>query len=244
MNFLARPTRCGFAFDMNSESSKCHKLPRVDHIIWGKGFMTDNRPTGSAHIEPLALDYMGEIQDIIDAAQEANGYVPTSIRIMAQKPNILNAFTNLIDTVLRQKSELNQEMKWLTAYAVSMSAGCRYCQAHTAANGTKHGMLIQKTREILNYRQSTLFSEPERSVVEFALAAGEVPNAVERSHFDELRRHFNQGQIIEIVSVIALFGWLNRWNDTFASDLEATPLAFAEENLADLGWTVGKHTAN
>jgi len=206
--------------------------------------MTDNRPTGSAHIEPLALDSMGEMQEIIDAAQKASGYVPTSIRIMAHKPAILSAFSNLIDAVLRQKSELSQEVKWLTAYAVSTAAGCRYCQAHTAANGVKHGILIEKTPDILNYRQCALFSEPERSVVEFALAAGEVSNAMEGRHFNELRRHFTEGQIIEIAAVISLFGWLNRWNDTFASDLEGPPLAFAEKNLSDLGWIVGKHTTN
>jgi hypothetical protein len=56
-----------------------------------------------------------------------------------------------------------------------------------------------------------------------------------------LRRHFSSGAIVEIVSVISLFGWLNRWNDTLASDLEASPLAFAAVKLADRGWTPGKH---
>jgi len=41
--------------------------------------------------------------------------------------------------------------------------------------------------------------------------------------------------------VISLFGWLNRWNDTMASDLEPAPLAFAGAHLVARGWSAGKH---
>ena len=106
------------------------------------------------------------------------------------------------------------------------------------------GLAVEKSQEILNYRDSPLFSDAERAVIEFGLAAGEVPNATERAHFDALRKHFTQGEIVELVSVISLFGWLNRWNDTFASDLEDAPRAFATEKLAARGWDVGKHAAD
>jgi uncharacterized peroxidase-related enzyme len=205
--------------------------------------MADRKPTGSAHVEPLGFDELAEVEDIISVAREASGYVPTSMRIMAHKPDILRAFGGLIGAIMRTETELPMETKWLTAHAVSTSAGCVYCQAHTAANGGKKGLAFEKTRELLNYRASPLFNESERAVIEFGLAAGEVPNATNRGHFDELRKHFTQGQIVEMVSVISLFGWLNRWNDTFASDLEDAPRAFAAENLGERGWEVGKHAA-
>ncbi|MDZ7727690.1 MAG: hypothetical protein U5Q44_05530 [Dehalococcoidia bacterium] len=43
------------------------------------------------------------------------------------------------------------------------------------------------------------------------------------------------------MGVISLFGWLNRWNDTMATDLEEEPLAFAQEHLGGAGWAAGKH---
>lgn len=55
--------------------------------------------------------------------------------------------------------------------------------------------------------------------------AGLSANAVEDRHFDDLRRFYNDDQLAEIVAVIALFGFLNRWNDTLATDLEARPRA-------------------
>lgn len=205
--------------------------------------MTDKKPTSSAHVEPLGLDELAEVEDIISVARQASGYVPTSMRIMAHKPDILRAFGGLIGAIMRTETELPMETKWLTAHAVSTSAGCVYCQAHTAANGGKKGLPTEKLQELLNYRASPLFNDSERAVIEFGLAAGEVPNATTRGHFDELRKHFTQGQIVEMVSVISLFGWLNRWNDTFASDLEDAPRAFAAENLGERGWEVGKHAA-
>ena len=56
-----------------------------------------------------------------------------------------------------------------------------------------------------------------------------------------LKLFFDEDQILEIVGVICLFGWLNRFNDTLATKLEDGPLVFATDNLQDSGWKVGKH---
>ncbi|MEM7483470.1 MAG: carboxymuconolactone decarboxylase family protein, partial [Acidobacteriota bacterium] len=68
--------------------------------------------------------------------------------------------------------------------------------------------------------------------------------AVTDADFAELRRHFDEVQIIELVGVVALFGFLNRWNATLATELEGPPRAFAEERLAPFGWDPGQHTAD
>ena len=195
----------------------------------------------TARITPLDSDQAGEVRDILDLAQNFGGYVPTSLRIMAHKPGILRAFSGLIQAVMRMPGEVPIELKWLTAHAVSSAAGCRYCQAHTAANGAKAGLETAKVQALLVYAESPVFSAAERAVIALAWAAGEVPNAATRTHFDALREHFSDGAIVEIVAVIALFGWLNRWNDTLASDLEPSPLTFARDALAGRGWEVGKH---
>lgn len=195
---------------------------------------------GAAHVAPLALDDVAEVQDIIDMAQQVGGYVPTSLRIMARKPAILRAFAGLRDAVMRAPGEVGPDLRWLAAHAVSASAGCLYCQAHTAANGAKAGIAVEKIEALAAYESSPHFSAAERAVIAIGLAAGQVPNAAGADHFDALRRHFSEEAIVEIVAVLSLFGWLNRWNDTFASDLEDQPLAFAAEHLGG-GWSAGKH---
>jgi hypothetical protein len=53
-----------------------------------------------------------------------------------------------------------------------------------------------------------------------------------------------QAQIIDIVTVIALFGFLNRFNDTMATELEAPPIEAGSRFLAQQGWTVGSAPAD
>jgi len=204
-----------------------------------------NAPRGkdaaTAHVTPLTDGELAGVQEVIDLARKFSGYVPTSLRIMARKPAILRAFQGLLTAVMRDPGDVPAELKWLIAHAVSASAGCRYCEAHTAANSTKAGLPVAKIEALMEYETSPVYSPAERAAVALALAAGQVPNAATRQHFDALRLHFSDGDIVEMVAVISLFGWLNRWNDTFASDLEAAPLGFATTHLRPLGWSAGKH---
>lgn len=57
--------------------------------------------------------------------------------------------------------------------------------------------------------------------------AAMAPNTVEAKHMNGLSKHFSERQVIEVVAVISLFGFLNRWNDTMAITLENSPKSFA-----------------
>ena len=94
---------------------------------------------------------------------------------------------------------------------------------------------------VLGFEESPLFSAAERAALALALAAGSVPNESGPDHFARLREHFTERQIVQIVGVIALFGFLNRWNDTMATELEAMPNEFAATALGAIDWQVGKH---
>jgi alkylhydroperoxidase family enzyme len=59
----------------------------------------------------------------------------------------------------------------------------------------------------------------EKAAMDFASAAASVPNAVTDELIVQLRQHWDDGQIVEIMAVIALFGFLNRWNDSMATPL-------------------------
>ena len=65
-----------------------------------------------------------------------------------------------------------------------------------------------------------------------------VPNEVEED-FNVLKQFYDDGQIVEIVATIGLFGYLNRWNDTMATQIEVVPGNVAKRTLSD--WQEGKH---
>ncbi len=67
------------------------------------------------------------------------------------------------------------------------------------------------------------------------------PNAVEAKYMNGSSKHVSERQVIEVVAVIPLLGFLNRWNDTMATTLENSPESFAADQLASQGWDAGKH---
>jgi uncharacterized peroxidase-related enzyme len=123
----------------------------------------------------------------------------------------------------------------------STAAGCRYCQAHTAAHASHLGVDADKIEALWDFERDERFSDAERAALRLARDAAQVPNAVDEEHFAELRQFYDDEQIVQIVATISLFGYLNRWNDTMATTLEPTPLAFATEHLVTRGWTADKH---
>jgi len=113
--------------------------------------------------------------------------------------------------------------------------------AHTAESAHHASVEDRKISAIEQFETSPLFTEAERVALRFAERAAEVPNAVTDEDFAALRQHYSDQEIVEIVSVISYFGFLNRWNDTFGTELEASPLDFAEAVLSETGWSPGKH---
>ena len=113
--------------------------------------------------------------------------------------------------------------------------------AHTAGASLRLGIDEKKFDAVWDYASSPLFSGADRVAIEFTVAASSQPNAVTDELFARMREHWSEDQIVEIAGVIALFGFLNRWNDTMATPLEEEPIEIGNKHLAKKGWSVGKH---
>lgn len=195
-----------------------------------------------SRVKPLTDEELVDYQDIMAPSKQRLGFIPNSQRVMARKPELLEAFNALGKAVNNQTDgSIPASLKYMIANAASLSAGCMYCVAHTGGGTERTGIDAQKIAAIWEFETSDLFSESERSALRFAQAAAAVPNMATDEDFADLRKHFDDYQIVEIVAVISMFGFLNRWNDTMATALEEEPIEFAEKNLAEKGWTAGKH---
>ena len=58
---------------------------------------------------------------------------------------------------------------------------------------------------------------------------------------ENMRKHWDEGEVVEILGVIALFGYLNRWNDSMGTQLEEQAAKDGDKYLAEKGWSRGKH---
>lgn len=169
------------------------------------------------------------------------GFVPSSIRTMAHVPSIFEGFLGLVPKVLGT-DVIPSELVNLVSLVTSNASGCRYCQAHTGATAAHQGSDPAKIAAAWEFETSDLFSDAERAALRLAFHAGVTPNEATEGDFAELKKHYSTEQIVAIVAVIALFGWLNRWNDTMATQLEEEPMTFASQSLSGQGWEIGKHT--
>jgi len=180
-------------------------------------------------------EHFKELQDIFSAVESSMGYLPNAYLTMAEKPELLKAFSNLAMTVFMSK-DIDIGTKQLIALASSLSSGCKYCQAHTSHGAERAGVQEEKILDILRYSDSKKYTEGEKALLDLAFASGRTPNQTTKEHFNNLEKYYSKAEIIDIVSVISLFGYLNRWNDTMGTILEDVPEEFVENKLKPLGW--------
>lgn len=193
------------------------------------------------HIPPIPREDLEQYEPVFQGAETVMGFVPSSIRTMAHVPAIFEGFMGLVPNVLNN-GVIDGELVNLISLVTSTASGCRYCQAHTGATASHQGSDPAKIAAAWEFETSELFSDAERAALRLAYHGGVTPNAATDEDFDELKKYYSTEQIVAIVAVIALFGYLNRWNDTMATQLEDEPNAFASSAFADAGWAVGKHT--
>ena len=195
-----------------------------------------------ARISPAPPGQFAQVADTMERWQKTKGYPPNSWLTMVRRPGVFRAYRDLHTAVMMDEGEVPRALKFMVAHAVSHAGGDPYSAAHNAENAAHiAGVPIEKVEALTRFDESPLFTPAERAALDLARAAGACPPAVTDAHFAELRKHYGENAIIEIVSVIALLGWLNRWNVTLATPLEERAAAFACRHLAPSGWTPGAH---
>jgi len=159
---------------------------------------------------------------------------------MEHWPELRETWNKMIQLTMPER-EVSRELKQLVFTVASLASGCRHCQSHGAYHLHKIGVPDEKIQALWSFETSDLFTDAERAALRLAMAAGVAPNATEPENFAEMREHFTNIQIIEILAVISVGGYLNRWNDTIATVTDQESIDFADQVLRPVGWEPGKH---
>ena len=182
-----------------------------------------------------------ELQKLVAFYNETLGFCPNSVMTMHHRPIIATSFIEMNKAVMENKGRVTSALKRLIGYISSYTAGCNYCQAHTIRAAERYGAEAAQLENIWEYKTHPAFSDAERVALDFALAASVIPNAVTDDIAEALRKHWDEGEIVEILGVVALFGFLNRWNDSMGTQMETGAVESGEKFLKEKGWSVGKH---
>lgn len=192
-------------------------------------------------VKPLDGSQDSELQKLIDFYEETLGFCPNSVLTMYHRPAIAYAFIELNKAVMENKGRLSSSLKRLMAFVSSNAAGCRYCQAHAIRAAERYGAEKEKLEHVWEYDSHPAFSDAERAALDLAVQASVIPNSVDDELANRLRKHWDEGEIVEMMGVIALFGFLNRWNDSMATEIEPKAVESGEKRLGAVKWSPGKH---
>ncbi|NJM44395.1 MAG: carboxymuconolactone decarboxylase family protein [Brachymonas sp.] len=194
-----------------------------------------------ARLKPLSPETTPELKSHFDFFLGTLGFTPNSVLTMQRKPHLVKAFAQLNAAVMSPEGEVDLGFRRLIGHLASKASGCLYCQAHTLLGAKNFGISEEKMAAVWNYASSDLYSPAEKIALDFSLAAASQPNAVTDEMFADLSKHWSEGQIVEILGVVAMFGFLNRWNDSMATPLESVPLQVAQAASGAHGFEAGKH---
>ena len=193
-------------------------------------------------VSPLDRNSTKQAKEMATFYDETLGFTPNSLFTMMHRPRIAKAFLEMNQAVMENKGSITSSMKREIAYLSSMTTGCRYCEAHAIRAAERYGSSQERLENIWEYKSNAAFSESDRAMFDLAIAASQVPNGVSEEIKARAKKFFSDGEIVEILGVVALFGYLNRWNDSMGTELENPAVKSAEEILGARGWEVGKHS--
>jgi uncharacterized peroxidase-related enzyme len=192
-------------------------------------------------VKPISTIDNPELEQLVKFFNETLGFCPNSVLTMQHRPHLAKAFVNLNMAVMQNEGRITSALKRLIGYLSSFSAGCNYCQAHTIRAAERYGAEQEKLDNIWEYKTHAAFNEAEKAAFDFTIAASNIPNAVTDDIAENLRKHWDEGEIVEILGVVSLFGYLNRWNDSMGTQLENEALQSGKTYLEKKGWNAGKH---
>jgi uncharacterized peroxidase-related enzyme len=195
-------------------------------------------------VKPLSPDTNPDVKKLAEFFNETLGFCPNSVLTMQIRPEIARAFINMNMAVMDNHGNVTSALKRMIAWVSSNATGCRYCQAHAIRAAERYGAEQEQLDNIWEYKTHAAFSDAERAALDFSLAASVIPNAVDEKIKTDLYKYWDEGEIVEMLGVISLFGYLNRWNDSMGTTLEEDAIESGNQFLGKHGFEVGKHNGS
>ncbi len=179
-------------------------------------------------VTPVERSDTPQLEPIFAAIEHNLGFIPNGILTMAKNPLLTQAFGGLFKS-LNDFKHIPTELKWAIATISSNAAGCVYCQGHFSHISSRASVNKNKVLAVFEFETSDYYDDAERAALRFAFASSTSPAHIEKAHFSELDKYYNEAAVIEISAIIAICGFLNRWNTSMDSQLESAPSATLNE---------------
>jgi AhpD family alkylhydroperoxidase len=148
------------------------------------------------------------------SSRKRTGGIMDPLRVNAHHPMLLMGY-GMFELATERSHRVPERLKQLAVMRAAMLAGCEWCLDFGSAELKASGIAEETLRELPTYRESQAFSDLEKLVLDYATGMSRTPVDVSDELFAGLRSHLDEGQLVELTSVIALENYRGRFNWAF-----------------------------
>lgn len=147
-------------------------------------------------------------------SRQRYGEVMDPLRLFAHHPRLLVGY-GALEMASERSHRVEARLKHLAELRAAMICGCEWCLDFGSSISAASGIAEEDLRELPAYETSDRFSPLEKLVLDYATAVSRSPVEVTEGLFDRLREHFDEAQLVELTSIIALENYRARFNWAF-----------------------------
>ncbi len=140
------------------------------------------------------------------------GQVPASMGVTAHHPQVFTGYA-AFEWYTDRAGTVAPLLKDLATLKVASVVGCAWCLDLGSAVARAGGASERQILELAGHRESDAFDDEQRLVLDYAEAMSRTPPEVDDEMFAALRDRFDERQIVELTSLVALENYRARFND-------------------------------
>jgi len=133
------------------------------------------------------------------------------LEVFAHSPRLLLGY-GMMELANEKARRVEHRLKELAQLKAATLSHCEYCIDIGSSIARRSGLSDEQLLALPTYRDSDLFSDLEKLVLDYASGISATPVDVSDELFAALSEHFDEPQLVELTSVIALENFRGRFN--------------------------------
>ena len=151
----------------------------------------------------------GQARALFEQMKKATGKVPKWMRVMANCEDVLIGFFTMFKAIM-DDAPVDKLLKWRIALKISDLNKCEFCVSVAKQQLKMFGLSNEEIEDI----ESQSLSEKEKIALEYAIASTKHAYNIDPKIMEKMKEYYADEQIVEISSVVGLFNFINRFNDS------------------------------
>jgi AhpD family alkylhydroperoxidase len=133
------------------------------------------------------------------------------LELYAHAPGLMSAYGKIEQATAKQE-RIDWRLKVLAGLKAATLTNCEFCVDLGSQVARLSGLSDEQLLALPRYRESGLFTDLEELVLDYAVGVSRTPVEVPDDLFAALREHFDEAQLVELTSAIALENMRGRFN--------------------------------